>query len=212
MINVTYTDDTLIATKVTGDKTVPRGAISFKADLSPLNQASARLPPISLSSESASKWGVGKLSRFVGEGQIAKKGYTDSKFLDGQFIMFDSHFSFVWIPTRHHVFFGRPSPEVALSMLRDTISKEDEVENMRDHLERCMDMDVTTSIARSLTQSHDTNFRRIAGAKELKKLKEKTIDEEPTTVGFGDVFNVHKWRNYFDSVFNSNDKKSGRSK
>ena len=36
MINVTYVGDLLIAYKVTGDKNVPRGEITFQADLSPL--------------------------------------------------------------------------------------------------------------------------------------------------------------------------------
>ena len=35
MINVTYVGDTLIAFKVTGDKNVPRGEITFQADLTP---------------------------------------------------------------------------------------------------------------------------------------------------------------------------------
>lgn len=36
MINVTYVGDQLIAYKVTGDKSVPRGEITFQADLNPL--------------------------------------------------------------------------------------------------------------------------------------------------------------------------------
>jgi hypothetical protein len=38
MINVTYVGDQLIAYKVTGDKNVPRGEITFQADLNPLHQ------------------------------------------------------------------------------------------------------------------------------------------------------------------------------
>eukprot|EP00957_Ditylum_brightwellii_P011445 865274-Ditylum_brightwellii.AAC.1 len=34
MINVTYSEDTLIATTVIGNTTVPRGSVSFTADLS----------------------------------------------------------------------------------------------------------------------------------------------------------------------------------
>jgi hypothetical protein len=212
MINVTYSGDTIIATKVTGDKNVPRGTVSFKADLSPLNQSSKKLSPISLSSGAASKWGIDKLARFVGQGQIAKEGFIDSKYVDGQFIMFDKHFSFVWIPTRHHVFFGRPSPEVTLRMLRDTISKEDEVENMRDHLEQCVDMDMTTSIARSLSQTQDIAFRRIRREKELKQLEKKAVANELPAIGFADVFNVNKWKNYINEVLNADDKKTDSSK
>ena len=35
MINVIYSGDTLVAHKVTGDANVPRGEVSFTADLSP---------------------------------------------------------------------------------------------------------------------------------------------------------------------------------
>ena len=38
MINVTYHGDLLIAYKVTGDKNVPRGEITFQVDLNPLRK------------------------------------------------------------------------------------------------------------------------------------------------------------------------------
>lgn len=211
MINVTYSGDTLIATKVTGDKNVLRGSVSFRANLSPLNQSSSKLPQISLPSQSASKWGVDKLSRYIGEGQIAKDGNTDSKFVDGQLVMFENHFSFVWLPTRHHVIFGRPSPEVTLRMLRDTISKEDEVENMREHLERCMDMDITTCITRVRCQKQKTAFRRIAREKELEELEKKVRAKVQVAIGFADVFNLKKWRTYIDEVLNAGGKRADTS-
>jgi hypothetical protein len=205
MINVTYSGDKLIATKVIGDKNVPRGAISFTADLAPLGQASVDLSPIELSSESAKKWGIDKLSHFVGQGMTANKGFKKSKFVDGQFIMFDNHFSFVWIPTRQHVFFGRPSPEVTFRMLRDIISKEDELENMCNHLEECLEMDMTTSIARSLSKSREESFRRIRREKELRDLMEEQATSSRLT-GFADFFNVQKWRAYLDDVLNKDKK------
>lgn len=64
MINVTYSGDTLIAYKVTGDQNIPRGHITFTADLSPpgysssLDRETASLDPIVLSEGSAKKWGT----------------------------------------------------------------------------------------------------------------------------------------------------------
>jgi len=64
MINVTYSGDQLVAYKVTGDQNIPRGEISFTADLSPPGYSSsfdhetAVLEPIALSEGSAKKWGT----------------------------------------------------------------------------------------------------------------------------------------------------------
>jgi hypothetical protein len=65
MINVTYSGDHLIAYKVTGDQNIPRGHISFTADLSPpgnydgiTDEETELLDPIVLSDGSAKKWGT----------------------------------------------------------------------------------------------------------------------------------------------------------
>jgi hypothetical protein len=64
MINVTYSGDQLIAYKVTGDKNIPRGHVTFTADLSPpgysssLDSETVALDPIVLSDGSAKKWGT----------------------------------------------------------------------------------------------------------------------------------------------------------
>lgn len=64
MINITYSGDQLIAYKVTGDHNIPRGHISFTADLSPpgysstLDSKTEELDPIDLSEGSAKKWGT----------------------------------------------------------------------------------------------------------------------------------------------------------
>ena len=59
MINVTYSGDQLIAYKVTGDQNIPRGEISFTADLSPDSHMEEQgLDPIVLSEGSAKKWGT----------------------------------------------------------------------------------------------------------------------------------------------------------
>lgn len=134
MINVTYSGDTLVAYKVTGDKNIPRGEISFTADLSPHDPAdvpsSGRrqptpppkpLEPIQLSDASARKWGTRRLPRFPGRGHAAEPGYRNSQFLDGQLVVIGpgDYFSFAWVPLEHQIFFGRPSPELTLKMLRE---------------------------------------------------------------------------------------------
>lgn len=132
MINVTYSGDTLIAYKVTGDKNIPRGEISFTADLSPQEPGPSPgrrhpapppepLEPIELSEASARKWGTRRLPRFPGQGHAAEPGYRNSQFLDGQLVVIGpgDYFSFAWVPLEHQIFFGRPSPELTLKMLRE---------------------------------------------------------------------------------------------
>lgn len=120
----------MVAYKVTGDKNVPRGEITFQADLSPLPQSSVRherslqqqerLQPISLTEKAAKKWGTKQLPRFNGLGQVAEEGFTNNQWMDGQLILIGKeYFSFAWVPIEHQIFFGRPSPELALKMLRD---------------------------------------------------------------------------------------------
>jgi hypothetical protein len=119
-------------------------------------------------------------------------------------IMFDNQFSFVWIPTKHHVLFHRPSPEMTLKLLRNTISKEDEIENMRNHLTRCFNMDLSTAIAR---QQHavglEEPLRRIATQEDLEEA-ERRIKESNR----GNIFyQMSKWREYIDQVLDSSGKK-----
>jgi len=74
MINVTYSGDRLIAYKVTGDKNIPRGEITFTADLSPFSTelpGQSKLEPILLSESSAKKWGTTRLPRFRGQGYVS---------------------------------------------------------------------------------------------------------------------------------------------
>ena len=112
----------LIAYKVTGDKNIPRGEISFTADLTPQFEGSTwKLDPIVLSETSSKKWGTKKLPRFSGEGHAAEPGYVNNQFLEGQLVVIGEgdYFSFAWIPLEHQIFFGRPSPELTLKMLRE---------------------------------------------------------------------------------------------
>ena len=127
MINVTYAGDTLIAYKVTGDKNVPRGEITFQADLNSLAlRRETRgihkepLSPIRLTEKASKKWGTNQLPRHHGLGLVADENFQNSQWMEGQLIIIgEEYFSFAWVPIEHQIFFGRPSPELALKMLRD---------------------------------------------------------------------------------------------
>jgi len=137
MVNVTYQGDQLIAYKVTGDKNVPRGEITFQVDLNPLQQnvvgndpssesttsASTieNLQPINLTEKAAKKWGTTQLPRHKGLGQVAESGFKNNQWMDGQLIIIgEEYFSFAWVPIEQQIFFGRPSPELTLKMLRES--------------------------------------------------------------------------------------------
>lgn len=135
MINVTYQGDLMIAYKVTGDKNVPRGEITFQVDLNPLHQKAVdetfgdpsptqsveQLQPISLTAEAAKKWGTTQLPRHAGLGQVAEAGFKMNQWMEGQLIIIGKeYFSFAWVPIEQQIFFGRPSPELALKMLRES--------------------------------------------------------------------------------------------
>lgn len=172
LINVTYVGDTLIATKVTGDRNVPRGEITFQADLSPLrywknvqetktklaNSQSVShvhpLQPIALTEKAARKWGTRQLPRYVGLGQVAEEGFLNNQWMDGQLIIIgEDYFSFAWTPIEQQIFFGRPSPELALKMLRENgvtplrtakswavpPSLDDDVKTQMEFLSRCFE-------------------------------------------------------------------------
>jgi len=132
LINITYVGDTLIAEKVTGDNNVPKGAITFQVDLHPLRRTRGVssvgaigyekdiLEPIVLTEKAAAKWGTRKLPRYSGLGQVAEENYKNHQWMDGQLIIIgDDYFSFAWLPIEQQIFFGRPSPELALKMLRE---------------------------------------------------------------------------------------------
>ena len=127
MINVTYVGDILLATKVTGDKNVPAGEITFQVDLSPRKPTSLNemkqnfLAPIKLSEKAANKWGTNELPRHRGLGQVAEEGFVNNQWMEGQFIVIgEEYFSFSWTPISHQIFFGRPTPELSLKLLRES--------------------------------------------------------------------------------------------
>lgn len=168
LINITYVGDVLIATKVTGDKNVPRGEISFQVDLDPLKASIATpfqdyekehgmktLKPIKLTETAARKWGTSQLPRYAGLGQVAESGFYNRQWMDGQLIIIgQDYFSFAWLPIEQQIFFGRPSPQLALKMLSDngaasirvptTFAKapsvDDDIEVQRRFAMRCLDL------------------------------------------------------------------------
>ena len=145
MVNITYVGDTIIATKVTGDKNVPKGEVTFQANLSPASDEGffsyKPLDPIVLSEAAAKKWGTSKLNRFPGKGQVAAEGFNSREWLDGQLIMVGDYFSFAWVPIGVQIFFGRPSLELTLKMLKEDSYKMDGADAMRAHISKCFDWD-----------------------------------------------------------------------
>jgi len=171
MINVTYHGDTLLAHKVTsGTKHVPRGAETFRVNLSPQfatkssisqhksannhnryngnNDAGQQqhqdhqevLSPIELGDSAAKQWGCKYLQRFAGQGQVASEGYQDSQWMEGQLILVNEYFSFAWLPIAHQVFFGRPTPELILKLMKDESMRKtalDPLSPARSFLEKC---------------------------------------------------------------------------
>lgn len=144
MINVTYSGDTLIATKITGDKNVPKGKVTFTVDLSPKAHESgmAALEPIELNPKAARQWGKKYLPRHLGKGQVASENFSNAQWMEGQLILVGRFFSFAWVPIGHQVFFGRPSSELTLKMLKEAEEEElkkDHVAVMRDVVQSMWD-------------------------------------------------------------------------
>jgi hypothetical protein len=148
MVNVTYVGDTLIATKVTGDKNVPKGEITFTADLHPQARGRDELDPIELSDIASKQWGHKHLPRFPGQGQVAAEGFVNQQWMDGQLILVGEYFSFAWIPIGHQIFFGRPSAELTLKMLKQSKMADfgavdkgspNVVAEMRAHAQKCLE-------------------------------------------------------------------------
>ena len=125
---------------------------------SPTTSPQPYLEPIPLhNTDAMEQWGIQYLQRHAGMGQVSQRQYQNPQWINGQLILInEQYFSFVWMPTQHHVFFGRPSPELILKLLREHESNND----MRQYLERCyeetllMDDDMEVNDT-SLFTSHD---------------------------------------------------------
>lgn len=188
MVNVSYCGDVLTAHKVTGDGHVPKGEITFQVDLSPSYcNSNECLDPIELTNDAVQQWGSRYLQRHAGLGQVAADGFKHSQWLDGQLILVNQYFSFAWLPTGHQVFFGRPSAELTLKLLRhsqqhhhslavldnpnyplfaeDVTNNNDGIHSSfhsRQHLARCLEetelLDDDMEVSDGIFQSHDQHF------------------------------------------------------
>lgn len=142
MINITYIGDLLLAYKVTGEGNVPKNELSFQVDLNPCSMEGSNifsggpkktklgapsetpLQPIHLTKDAAEKWGTEQLQRYRGLGQVAEPGFQNNQWMDGQLIIInEDHFSFAWVPLEQQIFFGRPSPSLALRLMREVQEK-----------------------------------------------------------------------------------------
>jgi len=218
LVNVTYSGDILIATKVTGKSYVQRGEVAFRADLGPRleDKSKSQLAPIRLTGPAAKKWGTGNLERYAAEGQVASEDSKDRNFVEGQLIMFDGYFSFLYLPSKQHIFFSRPNPELTLHLMRDTISEEDEIQNMREHLSACFEKDIDSAfIGPEKEVERKEPFRRILREDDLVSAQEEvqiTYDFShlmPKSASFINsskfsIWAIHKWKNYIDAVLKPN--------
>lgn len=139
MINVTYSGDTMIATKITGDKNVPAGEVTFTVDVAPAISSTTgqltHLEPIELDNKAQKQWGKKYLPRYLGKGQVAGENFTNAQWMEGQMILVGRFFSFAWVPIGTQIFFGRPSSELTIKMLKEAKEEElkkDPVAIMRD--------------------------------------------------------------------------------
>mmetsp|Transcript_11220 Transcript_11220/g.16016 ORF Transcript_11220/g.16016 Transcript_11220/m.16016 type:complete len:128 (+) Transcript_11220:674-1057(+) len=126
------------------------------------------MEPITLKKETAKKVGMNELDRYRAEAQFMGGNPINSETIDGQLIIFEDHFSFVWLRERKHVIFERPSPERTIRLLRDIISKEDEQENVKNYLDRCYNIDEEDFVKRRHICDEVEPFRRIKLVRELK--------------------------------------------
>jgi hypothetical protein len=149
LINVTYTeDDELVAYPITATSEASSSISSniiFSVPLSP--SESRPLPPIQLQGESvaaAAEWGSPRfLPRFSGQGRVSasensptRQRPTATSWVDGQMILVsEQYFSFYWLGSNEQVFFGRPSPELTLKLMR----QRHPTDAVRAHLSRCWD-------------------------------------------------------------------------
>jgi hypothetical protein len=117
------------------------------------------LQPIMLTEKAAKKWGTTQLPRYKGLGQVAEPGFINQQWMDAQLIIIgEEYFSFAWTPIETQIFFGRPSPELALKMMRESgassslglkawsapPSLDEEVQVLKDHVSSCLERTTET--------------------------------------------------------------------
>lgn len=145
----------------------------------------------------------------MGKGSVALEGYKDEKNVEGQLVMFDDYFSFTWVPMKYTVFFSRPSAKLTIDLLRDVVSKEDEVDNMREHISRCFSKDPV--IERGYGSSSDSvssgevgyekePFRRIHRNDDALSITEGSGKVQPATTKLA-FLQLSKLKEYINDIF-----------
>ena len=109
---VRYEGSTLVAVKLTGDENVPKGEITFTADLSP----DGLLGPVGADevNHPAEKIRMvleGHLENIVaikGQGQVAKPGFKSPQFVEGQMLVFEEGIiGFIFLPLAAMIIFEK---------------------------------------------------------------------------------------------------------
>lgn len=222
LVNVTYSGDTLIATKITGECHVPKGEVVFKADLFPLGDDDVKdnkLEPIPLNESAASKWNIKKLERYIGEGRITSDDAQNIESVDGQLIMFEGYFSFLFLPSKNHIFFSRPSPQLIVHLMKEVIYVEDELQNMKDHLQRCFLKDIDKEFVaprRKIKDPYDAYseiLKQDVNNDEEEDISNKLNSWVPSSLKKDSAkfsfWSFHKWKRYIDSVLKPPNKNDG---
>ena len=143
LINVTYTGDTLVATKLTGEG---KGEVCFRVDCRPDDL----LVPVNLGQAGQQQFGNRYMQRFSGKGNIVQprngrdKGSSDhaaAQWSDGELMLVGGYlsFAFLHLPLSEQIFLGRPGPELMLRYLRRAAEQENSDEYNREFLERCFE-------------------------------------------------------------------------
>jgi hypothetical protein len=89
---------------------------------------------------------------------------------------------------------------MTLKLLRNTISKEDEIENMRDHISKCFNMDLSTAIVRQQqASSFDEPLRRITTQEDLEETERRIKEANRVNI----FYQMSKLRDYIDQVLDN---------
>ena len=112
---IRYEGSTLVALKLTGDENVPKGEITFTADLSPQGLLGAvGRDEFSHPAEKIRTVLEGHLDNIVairGRGQVARPGFKSAQFVDGQLLIFEEGvLGFIFLPLAAMIVFERPRP------------------------------------------------------------------------------------------------------
>jgi len=101
-VEIRYEGDTLIATKMTGESNVPKGAVTFKADVSSkgiLGLVGGEPKHPSEKIRGVLEANLDGMVSFGGEGQVAAAKFSNAMFVPGQLLMFrEGFFGFLWLP------------------------------------------------------------------------------------------------------------------